>query len=204
MDVQSKYYEIRTKVLEESVTLLKQLLEEYHQIVVVGHSLGSVIAFDTLNRINIEMNIGTVPPDHAGRIAGFVTFGSPLDKIAFFFREHTPDDQFIRRQILNHLHGFKSRNLGLQTDARPVENPIRRYLEHVRWLNFWDRQDPISGHLDFYNISDEDNIELNMQNPWGFAHLGYWTYLPMYERIAREFFSGWVDAATPDPKRSRD
>lgn len=195
MDVKSKHYEIRTKVLEESVALLTQLLEEYHQVLIVGHSLGSVIAFDTLNRINLEINTGTVPADRAGRIVGLVTFGSPLDKIAFFFREHTPDDQCIRRQILSHLHGFKSRDLNLQTDARSVENPIVCHLEHVRWLNFWDRQDPISGHLDFYQIPDDDNIQLDMQQPWGFAHLGYWAYRPMYDRIAREFFPDWVGAA---------
>lgn len=117
-----------------------------------------------------------------------VTFGSPLDKIAFFFREHTPDSQYIRRQILSHLHGFKGRDLILQQEARSVRNPIRRYLDHVRWLNFWDPQDPISGHLDFYEIPEQDNIQLALGLPWGKAHIGYWSYVPMYERIAEECF----------------
>lgn len=156
---------------------------------VVGHSLGSVIAFNTLNRINLEMNTGAIAPELAARVAGLVTFGSPLDKIAFFFREHTPDDQFLRRQILAHLHGFKSRDLNLQEDARELANPIRRHLEHVRWLNFWDREDPISGHLDFYEIPEEDNVQVDMTQPWGLAHVAYWTYAPMYDRIVEVFLT---------------
>jgi hypothetical protein len=187
MDVKSKRYQIRSRILEESVKLLKGLLEEYDRIVVVGHSLGSVIAFDTLNLVNLAMNTGAIPPDQRARIIGLVTFGSPLDKIAFFFREHTPDDQSLRRQILAHLHSFKGRDLDFRKNARVVANPIATYLEHVRWLNFWDPEDPVSGHLDFYDIPDKDNVRYDMHKPWGVAHLGYWTYRPMYERIAHEF-----------------
>ncbi len=91
-DVRSEHYAIRQKVLHGAVEELKLLLENeyYKQIIVVGHSLGSVIAYDALNRITHDINVkGGISPDKAQKkIIGIVTFGSPLDKIAFFFQEH--------------------------------------------------------------------------------------------------------------------
>ena len=60
------------------------------KIIIVGHSLGSVIAFDTLNRITHAANIDQEKWRSVGKIEGLITFGSPLDKLAFSFREHTP------------------------------------------------------------------------------------------------------------------
>ncbi len=55
-DIKSKHYEIRSRILTESVQQMELLLKEYERLVIVAHSLGSVIAFDTLNRVNLEMN----------------------------------------------------------------------------------------------------------------------------------------------------
>ncbi|MFQ5792515.1 MAG: hypothetical protein ACE5JI_18750, partial [Acidobacteriota bacterium] len=175
-DVRSRNYEIRQKVLRGAVEELRLLLENdyYEQIIVVGHSLGSVIAYDALNRITHDMSAeGGISPELAPKIAGLVTFGSPLDKIAFFFREHTADEEYVRRQILAHFHGFKSlplpgddepspynrrakpyrqRGEGPSQEPRPIENPIEPYLDKARWLNFYHLQDPISGALDAYKV----------------------------------------------------
>jgi len=35
------------------------------------------------------------------KLRGLLTFGSPLDKIYYFFREHVKEDQAIRAQILS-------------------------------------------------------------------------------------------------------
>lgn len=187
-DVKSKHYDIRKTILDDSVDKVKALIDDknYDEIVLVGHSLGSVIAFDTLNRVNHAMNADDKIKALANKIKGFVTFGSPLDKIAFFFREHTKEDQYIRRQILAHFHGFKSLNLNLQENEIVVENPIKPYLDHVRWVNFWDPKDPVSGQLDFYK--DVINVQYAMGEKYGFSHIKYWDYEKMYVDICDQFF----------------
>ena len=58
-DVKSKHFNIRKSILDESVKEVKSLIDDprYEKIIIVGHSLGSVIAFDTLNRITHAANI---------------------------------------------------------------------------------------------------------------------------------------------------
>jgi len=110
-DTRAKNYRVRQEVVRGAVEQLKMLLEMDYNIVVVGHSLGSVIAYDALNRIIMDTTTngnreGGIDREYAQRIIGLVTFGSVLDKVAFFFREHTADEQYVRRQILNHFHIF--------------------------------------------------------------------------------------------------
>ena len=188
-DVKSKHYLIRKSILNDSMCKVKRLIEDenYEGIIIAGHSLGSVIAFDTLNRINHAMNTETIKQDLVKKIRGLITFGSPLDKIAFFFREHTPEEQSIRRQILAHFHGFKSRNLYLQENEVKVENPIRPLLDDTKWINIWDKKDPISGQLDFYK--NVKNIPpYTMDAPYGISHNEYWKYRKMYADICEHFF----------------
>ena len=187
-DARSSNYAIRQKVLGGAVEELKLLLERehYEQIIVVGHSLGTVIGYDALNRITIDLNAeGGISPDKAQKITGLVTFGSPLDKVAFFFQQHTPDEAFVRRQVLAHLHAFKS--LKPSGDQEPVSigNPVTHHLDHTRWLNFYHPKDAVSGKLDAYEV-DRDvrcDIEADGQSE---AHEVYWKYERMYEIIGEE------------------
>ncbi len=187
-DMKSKHYEIRRRILEGAVRKLTSLVEstkpEYDRVIVVGHSLGSVIAYDTLNRLNHALNEGRVSPELAKKLQGLVTFGSPLDKTAFFFRERSQRHQYIRQQIIRHYHGFKAKDLsGGQAPPRTLDSDVKPMLDHIRWLNFWDPKDPISGPLDFYQIPDEDNRQLDMMARWGVAHSQYWSYGEMHRQI---------------------
>lgn len=188
-DIKSKFFSVRREILEGAVNELRFLLEDrrYARVIVAGHSLGSVIGYDALNRINHAMNLGVISPKLAGKIVGFLTFGSPLDKIAFFFREHTHDDEYLRRQILAHYHGFKARPLSEQQNPKELSNPMKPFLEHVRWTNFWDVEDKVSGHLDFYRV--DENVEISMALGPARAHTRYWEYEPMYERILRTYLA---------------
>jgi pimeloyl-ACP methyl ester carboxylesterase len=185
--LKSQFYAVRKQILDDAVNELRALLKEnrYRRILVVGHSLGSVIGFDALNRISHEMNTGGIAPNLASRITGFITFGSPLDKIAFFFREHTPDDEYLRRQILTHYHSFKARPLSEQHNPKEISNPFTGYLDHVHWVNFWDAQDKVSGQLDFYRV--DENVQLRMNKGELNAHNGYWEYIGMYQKIVSRF-----------------
>ncbi len=88
-DVRSGNYDIRQEMLSGAVDELSTILknDRYGQVVVVGHSLGTIIAYDAVNRIALDMSTeGGLSPDLAPKFAGLVTFGSPLDKTAFFFQ----------------------------------------------------------------------------------------------------------------------
>lgn len=102
------------------------------------------------------MNAGEIDPKLADRLNGFVTFGSPLDKIAFFFRQRAKDDQVIKRQLIKSLHAFKTKDWDpIGQNKLHLHDDFKSYLSHMAWLNFWDPKDPVDGHLDFYNLGSE-------------------------------------------------
>ena len=191
-DPRSENYEVRGKVLSGAVEELRLLLESndqergYQRIIVVGHSLGSVIGYDALNRINHDMNVsGGISKAVGGKVAGLVTFGSPLDKIAFYFRQQVPADNFVQSQILEHFHGFK-RLPPPKREGPEIKGPTEPLLDGARWLNFWHRGDWISGSLDAY--AGVENIECRESaRGSGKAHASYWNSDHMYHAIAEAF-----------------
>ena len=184
-------FRLRQEILKECQSLLEAILndEGYQCVVIAGHSLGSVIAYDTLNRVNIAVNFksGKAIPYH--KIAGLITFGSPLDKIAFYFREHTAQAQSLLRQINEHLHSFKAKQLDTLRSEFPLSDPIEDKLAGVPWVNYFSTKDPIRGHIDLFEIPQEDNVHLELKESWGVAHIGYWTHEPFYADIVRRFLS---------------
>lgn len=192
-DIKSKHYQVRQKILEHAVgkveSLLKSKAPEYGKMILVGHSLGSVIAYDVLNRVNHRMNVGWIDPTLAQKMAGLVTFGSPLDKVAFFFRERSKSDQVVKRHMLKHYHSFRAKDWDpIPQNGVLVQNGIKSYLDRVPWLNFWDPKDPIAGRLDSYRLDRGDNTQCNQGAKWGAAHTRYWNYKFMYEKIVRRLF----------------
>lgn len=173
-DEKSRFYAIRRNILNTSQALLEALLadDDCERVVVAGHSLGSVIAYDTLNRINIRANLDPAVDARLPKVASLITFGSPLDKIAFFFRERSSPEESIRRQLVAALHSFRAREQVGEGEAQPIASRIERKLEAIPWLNFYDPRDPVSGHLDYYR--EVANRELNLGAAWGIAHVAYW------------------------------
>lgn len=116
-NVKSPYHKIRGQILAESLALLKAILKDkeanYDQVIIAGHSLGSCIAYDTLNLLCIEASLSKDKGKSllVDKITGLITFASPLDKIAFFFREMAQQHQYIRQRILEHLNSFRVKPL---------------------------------------------------------------------------------------------
>ncbi|MBI2851674.1 MAG: hypothetical protein HYX84_01025 [Chloroflexi bacterium] len=182
LDPRSERFEIRRRIMNGAIDELRALLrdESYESILIAGHSLGSVIAYDALTRVIQE--VSTVPaatagpasggngltPDQVRRIKGLITFGSPLDKIALFFRERIKNHQ-VQQGVLANLRGFRSVRLDQDapesdeeqnaSEHKPkfkLDNPIDTDWEHsIRWLNFYHKQDIISGKLDLYNLKGQ-------------------------------------------------
>ena len=186
-DAKSKFYLVRKEILDGAVNALRYLLEpakssgpyrpedwRYDRVILAGHSLGSQISFDAVNRLNHLIHQGELRGcDSSGyftdgtirrkiqsgehiseMLCGLITFGSPLDKMAFFFREQTAKDQYLRSQLIEHFHGFKQRPWSDPGDAaqRLVASPqlFSRLFDEIRWRNYHDRGDLVSGSLDYY------------------------------------------------------
>ena len=188
VDAKSRYFELRCKILAESQALLESLLRDdaYDRVIIAGHSLGSVIAYDTLNQLNLEANLPNARPLALDKIKGIITFGSPLDKTAFFFREHAAREQYVRRQIILQLHSFRAKQLCFEKNVIEVTSALKPKLDGIKWVNYYDLKDPVSGHLDFYVV--DENKELHMHGEWGVAHTAYWEHEPMYQDIAEKYF----------------
>lgn len=155
----------------------------YDKIVIAGHSLGSVVAYDTLNALINQDNV-SAPPDRRSvteRTRALLTFGSPLDKTAFIFRMQAGNDQeWIREQL-----------------AASVQPLIVSYGLYRRppfeWVNIWSRMDIVSGELNYYDDparpANVPPCVHNMIDPkaWVplYAHVQYWNNPLLREQLYR-------------------
>jgi len=185
-DAKSKNFAARNAILDGSTAALKMLLasEKYDRVILAGHSLGSVIAYDTINDLLAERSAdpgpASDPPNpylqlaQLQKLKGLVTFGSPLDKVYYFFREHVKRDQAIRAQVLSMLHSFR-RDFSGRDYGKFSFNYYMRQLDDqadpLIWLNAWAVADPVSGELKFYFPNDQRKFPYHVPV---LAHLSYW------------------------------
>jgi len=143
---------------------------KYERVVIVGHSLGSVLAYDTLNSLINTDQVCAVNQrrDVLGRTRALITFGSQLDKTAFMFRlQAREEQQWIREQ------------LAAAVQPLIVDYEYRRRLS---WINLWSPMDIISGALDYYDDPDRQSTGpecVRNTIDWGawvplYAHVQYW------------------------------
>jgi hypothetical protein len=152
---------------------------EYSKIAIVGHSLGSVIAYDTLNKLLNLDDIAGNPVGVEQRTCLLETFGSPLDKIAFFFTIQGKQTFHFREEL-----------------AAVVQPLIQSYAKfrNFPWINIYSPHDIVSGSLQFYDLPGATNTlkVQNMTDPDAVvplaAHVDYWkndlVWKQLYARIA--------------------
>lgn len=143
----SRFTEIRRAIQTEARKVARNVYAsrvadsgelEYDDVIIVGHSLGSVVAYDMLNdSINGDLlareNGGEVL-DVVARTRLLLTLGSPLDKTAFIFRTQK-DDAPLREAL-----AAAAQPMIVSYDNRPR-----------RWVNIWSRFDWVSGSLEYYD-----------------------------------------------------
>jgi hypothetical protein len=138
----------------------------YDRVIVLGHSLGSVIAYDGLNRLILED--GAAAPDQVLNVVNrtplFLTFGSPLNKTAFIFGAQG--------------HGTTEARESLAASVQPL---IQDYKYRPnQWINIYSPWDIISGYLDLYDLPDSTSSKKvkNLPDPEAttllMAHTEYW------------------------------
>ncbi len=210
LNQRSANFALRAQILEEcghALTLLYQDLRkeagENFEIVIAAHSLGTVIAYDTLNdlfnraRIPAAAAAGAVVPrpgvgakplalDICKHMRGLLTFGCPLNKTYYFFRDQSAAEELVRAQIIDQLHSFRLREPAGNSAVplKPVSpGRTETLIRDFRWVNFWSVMDPFCGHLFFYNLQDQ-------RHRWYpipiLAHTKYWKDQQMYEYFAQQ------------------
>ncbi|MGO9641058.1 MAG: hypothetical protein ACLP1Y_07135 [Candidatus Acidiferrales bacterium] len=143
----------------------------YSKVMVVGHSLGTVISYDVLNWLVLQDELAAMegrPKEEllevADRTKLMLTFGSPLDKVAFLFRTKGNTDE-------------------LREAAAAAWQPlIRKYgFRPAEWVNIWSWFDIVSANLRFYDDpsgAGAGKRVVNKTDPEAFvplvAHTEYW------------------------------
>jgi len=155
---------------------------EYDGIFILGHSLGSVIAYDTLNML---LNEDVVAEDNGkldvlDRTKLMMTLGSPLDKTAFLFSVQR-DKTSLEREAL------------VAASQPLMLHPKFRDPEKFEWINIYSNNDIISGKLDFYDppeksstrrlINPVRNIQDQEATTLLTAHTEYWENQLMFQKL---------------------
>lgn len=141
-------HERRTKILEAACKTLRHVLadERCDRVVVFAHSLGSAVALDTILNLR-AFNQCAAPTEEAAthmkqpiplnKIEHFMTCGSPIDKITFFFST-----------IYSNIRSFERMADDLRGDIGDIPFSKAGRQPHIHWVNFWDRGDPISAPIE--------------------------------------------------------
>ena len=187
----SRFAEVREAIQKASFSVARAVYTAlskdggafaYGKVIVVGHSLGSVVAYDTLNAMIREDRVAATSYAAVSRTPLLLTFGSPLNKTAFIFRTQMPEGSELREAL-----------------AASVQPMIQSYdLRPAQWVNIYAPADWISGPLEFYddpedrdpghrskqvkNITDPDAT-----TPLG-AHVEYWGNRTLADRLTEAVF----------------
>jgi pimeloyl-ACP methyl ester carboxylesterase len=162
-----RFFKLRDEIKKVCCDVTRGVYDcnEYDRIVLVGHSLGSVVAYDVLNTLINEDLLGKTP-GVIRRTTALLTFGSPLDKTAFVFRMQNVAKQYVRE--------------ALASAVQPLI-VLYKYRPPI-WLNIWSPSDVISGSLEFYDAADagpsedrrvRNRVDRRADLPL-IAHVQYW------------------------------
>jgi hypothetical protein len=214
------YFNIRAQILQECGHALTTLYTDLDnrvgtlnrqaetdtpatfELVIAAHSLGTVIAYDTINDHFNRARIGAPaagpeqPPlamDVCSHLRGLLTFGSPLNKVYYFFRDRSAPEALLRSQIVDCLHGFRllvpdAELPGAPLDPVPEPQTLAALEQHFQWINVWAPMDPFCGKLFFYDLPEAMQLRRWYWVPI-LAHLTYWRDPQMYNFFASRLLS---------------
>jgi hypothetical protein len=173
----SKFFDIRQAIWKAAMRVAHAVYAArtadnsaflYDKIIVVGHSLGSVISYDLLNGLLLEDSFSENSLSVTKRTRMLLTFGSPLDKTAFLFRSQTDQNSLVR-----------------EVGAAAVQPLVADYANRPKeWINLYSPSDIISGALDYYDDANNESnggtrriknlLDEEARTPLA-AHVEYWT-----------------------------
>lgn len=227
LNQRSANFATRAQILDECSHALTSLYIDVREeafkagqdfkIVIAAHSLGTVIAYDTLNDLFNRARIGADPvggkdaPSDPVRsmeiclhLGGMLTFGCPLNKIYYFFRDQSAAEELVRAQIIDGMHSFRLTCPAGKLRGAPVE-PVKDanvagLIEAFKWINVWSTMDVVSGKLFFYYANEQVHRHYWQLFPW--SHLRYWSDQKMYEVFAEQLLG--IPPRKPAAVRTRE
>jgi pimeloyl-ACP methyl ester carboxylesterase len=157
----NKYDDIHREVHKSIVELRKSLGNEDKPVIVIAHSLGSVIMFDYIRDRQNNKNAtgyGATPFERMETLAGFITFGSPIPLFTLAY-DTVPCINF------------------------PPDNLQKDLKDKAKWLNFYDHDDVFGWPLKYLSKRCEacviEDKPVNVGDIFTFwdplCHSKYWT-----------------------------
>jgi len=168
----------RRAILDYGSKMLRHVLndDDCKRVVVIAHSLGTAVAMDSLLELGRFNRARNAPAPMKGplpleKLDQFITLGSPIDKIQYFFESFTAKcHRFIR--VVDDVRG----------DIGTVPFTKNR-KQHIHWVNYWDRADIVSGPLHStsnrqWSYPRVDNVEVKSYRfpAPGKSHSGYFKH----------------------------
>jgi len=152
------YRQIHQRLHDHLVQLRTALGQQDPPLVIIAHSLGSVIMSNYIWDEQTQHGLGTTPLTRMETLAGFVTFGSPLPLFTLAL-DDVISITFPPPTLPAPLHG------------------------HAQWLNFFDADDvlgyPLKPLSPSYAQAVRADLEINVGHlftAWNpIAHTAYWT-----------------------------
>lgn len=174
-----KFNDMRTRIKARVFEQAKAVYSnpQYEHVAMIGHSLGSVITYDTLNALINHDELNGKSLDVIGRTKLLMTFGSPLDKIAFLFASQISKATATREAL-----------------AATLQPLIQQYIpfRNIKWINIHAPRDIISGKLEFYDaVKDADYspdraihniVDKDATIPL-IAHTEYWRNTTLFDQL---------------------
>lgn len=133
----------RRKTLDETIAVLSHVLgpkSDCERVTVVAHSLGCSVAHDALLALARRNRAYEGQPEEQvcfEKLHHFVTMGSPIDKIEYFFESYSSRSHRYKR-VIEDLRG----DIGSAPFCQGKPS-----APWIHWINYWDQGDIISGAL---------------------------------------------------------
>lgn len=168
-DENSEYFATRADILSAGEDVFAAVEERgYADLVIIGHSLGSQIGLDMLRRL-LTRNIFL-----AQRLSSFITFGSAIEKVRYFFERRADEPAVLADALI--------------AQRATVTLP-------AAWINLWYFNDPVAdpiaggtrrrfnGALDVEQtfMAARGGAPVNLSLGWGlrpaplWPHSAYWS-----------------------------
>ena len=157
------YYSQFHRSIRNGLRNLRRRLGGDKPLIVIAHSLGSVIMSNYIWDAQKGRVSGT-PFQQMDTLAGFITFGSPIPLFAMTYT-HRKNIRFPSANIENYFP---------DASANELESA-------VKWFNFFDADDvlgyPIQHLGDSYKMVEDREINVGgLFTSWNpFSHAAYWT-----------------------------
>ena len=174
-----RFHETRQAIKETSLATAKAIYDVggYDRHILIGHSLGSVIAYDTLNRLIIEDQLSGGSASVTRRTRLF-TIGSILDTTAFLFRLQSKSSD-VREALAGVMQPLIS---------DPASRPT--------WINIYSPEDGFGGAIEYYDVPNQPAPPLRVDNrvdsgAWipVIAHGQYWTDRLLLDELVKAITS---------------